>query len=268
MFNNLVESSSHRGELKRRGSFLFMTIAAYALLFTVAGVVSIQAVDARLNEQDVEIITMMPLIELPQPVAQPTAPSTTPTTGRNNNPNHSNITIRQSRMDDASNPRSVPESISAEPNRNLPWPVSGIVSIGAHDSNPDGPGVGSGGNSNGTNVAGNNLVVLTDPPPAVIEQRPVPAVVRRPVLNGYAVSLPKPPYPDIARRVRAQGTVSVQVLIDISGKVVSAQVVSGHPLLAHAAKNAAFQARFSPTMIGDTPVKVSGLITYNFVITN
>jgi TonB family protein len=66
--------------------------------------------------------------------------------------------------------------------------------------------------------------------------------------------------------VKASGPVNVQVLIDETGKVISAQAVSGHPLLRAAAVQAARQARFSPTMLGEQPVKVSGVITYNFTL--
>ena len=38
------------------------------------------------------------------------------------------------------------------------------------------------------------------------------------------------------------------------------------PLLILEAQKAAYQARFSPTMIGEQPVKVSGVITYNFIL--
>jgi TonB family protein len=269
MFSNLIESSSHRRELKRRGSFLFMTMAAYALLFIVAGVISIQAVDARLSEQDLELVTIMPLVDLPTPVTDPIVRTPTQPTRSNHNANQQNVHIRQTLVSNTSDPRKVPDQISAEPNKAIPVPTTGIVVLGPKDSDPTGgAGNPTGSGGGGSTVVRNNLVVLPDPPPAVLDQRPVPAVVRRPVLNGYAVSLPKPPYPETARRVRAQGTVSVQVLIDVTGKVVSAQVVSGHPLLSHAARNAAYQARFSPTMIGETPVKVSGVITYNFVMTN
>jgi protein TonB len=70
----------------------------------------------------------------------------------------------------------------------------------------------------------------------------------------------------MAKQIHVQGTVNVQVLIDEKGNVVSATPVSGHPLLMHAARTAALQARFSPTMLGDQPVKVSGVITYNFLL--
>lgn len=63
----------------------------------------------------------------------------------------------------------------------------------------------------------------------------------------------------------ASGAVSVQVLIDENGDVVSASAVSGHPLLRAAAAQAAGGAKFSPTQLQGMPVKVSGFITYNFV---
>jgi outer membrane biosynthesis protein TonB len=46
---------------------------------------------------------------------------------------------------------------------------------------------------------------------------------------------------------------------------VSAKAVSGHPLLQAVAVQAARQARFSPTKLSGQPVKVTGVIQYNFV---
>jgi TonB family protein len=85
------------------------------------------------------------------------------------------------------------------------------------------------------------------------------------VLNGKAISLPKPAYPSSARAVRASGAVSVQVLIGEDGSILSASAVTGHLLLRAAAVAAAKQAKFSPTLLEGRPVKVSGIITYNFV---
>ena len=84
------------------------------------------------------------------------------------------------------------------------------------------------------------------------------------VLNDKAISLPKPPYPPVARAAKASGTVVVQVTVDENGNVVSAQPVSGHPLLQAAAVAAARSAKFSPTKLSGQPVKVTGVITYNF----
>jgi TonB family protein len=86
------------------------------------------------------------------------------------------------------------------------------------------------------------------------------------VLNAKAVSKPQPPYPPVAKAARASGTVTVQVTVDETGGVVAAEAVSGHPLLRAAAVAAAKQAKFSPTLLAGKPVRVSGVLTYNFVL--
>lgn len=86
------------------------------------------------------------------------------------------------------------------------------------------------------------------------------------VLNGKAISKPEPPYPSLAKAARASGAVVVKVTVDESGKVVSAEAVSGHPLLRPAAVAAAREATFAPTLLSGKPVRVSGLLTYNFVL--
>ncbi len=106
------------------------------------------------------------------------------------------------------------------------------------------------------------------------------------VLNGKAVSLPKPVYSDEAKAAGIEGMVQVNVLIDEMGNVISADVFGGrpgkitrssdgkteniemepvNPLLADAARQAALAAKFSPTMLSGVPVKVTGVIVYNFV---
>jgi TonB family protein len=92
------------------------------------------------------------------------------------------------------------------------------------------------------------------------------AVVSGGVLNGKAISKPQPDYPPIAKAARASGTVTVQITVDEEGNVVSAAAVGGHPLLQQAAVAAARQAKFTPMLLAGQPVKVSGVITYNFVL--
>jgi TonB family protein len=72
----------------------------------------------------------------------------------------------------------------------------------------------------------------------------------------------------MAKQIHLQGSVNVQIFLDETGRVISAKAISGHPLFVPEAQRAAMQARFSPTMIGDQAVKVSGVITYNFVLGN
>ncbi|HEX8559189.1 MAG TPA: TonB family protein [Pyrinomonadaceae bacterium] len=91
-------------------------------------------------------------------------------------------------------------------------------------------------------------------------------VVSGGVLNGRALKKPAPQYPSAAHAARAQGTVTVQIVVDESGKVISAAAVSGHPTLRGAGEEAARRAKFSPTTLCGKPVKVTGVITYNFVL--
>jgi protein TonB len=84
------------------------------------------------------------------------------------------------------------------------------------------------------------------------------------VLNGKAIRLVTPTFPSIARTAHVTGSVTVQVLIDENGNVVSASAASGHPLLRPAAVAAARASKFSPTKLSGQPVKVNGVIIYNF----
>ena len=102
-------------------------------------------------------------------------------------------------------------------------------------------------------------------PPPNINMPPGSRIISGGVLNAKAISKPDPVYPPSAKAVKASGTVVVQVTVDESGKVISAKAVSGHPLLQAAAVQAAYQAQFSPTKLSGQPVKVTGVLTYNFV---
>jgi len=84
------------------------------------------------------------------------------------------------------------------------------------------------------------------------------------VLNGKAISLPRPAYPAIARAAHADGSVTVEVTIDEEGNVVAAKAVSGHPLLQSASVAAARGAKFTPTKLSGQAVKVQGVLVYTF----
>lgn len=101
------------------------------------------------------------------------------------------------------------------------------------------------------------------PPPA---RRPNLKPVSGGVLNGTAVSLPSPSYPEAARRLRMAGVVTVEVVVDESGKVISAVATGGPAILRDVAVQAAMRALFSPTKLSGQPVKVSGLINYRFAL--
>lgn len=85
------------------------------------------------------------------------------------------------------------------------------------------------------------------------------------VLNSKAISLPKPVFPAEAKRVKASGRVTVRVVVDENGKVISAQATDGPLPLREAAEAAARQATFEPTTKDGITVKVAGVLTYDFV---
>jgi TonB family protein len=86
------------------------------------------------------------------------------------------------------------------------------------------------------------------------------------VVNGKAVSKPQPAYPQDAKAAGAAGAVTVKIVVDEKGDVIAAQAVSGDPLLHYAAEAAARHAKYTPTTICGHPVKVSGSITYTFML--
>lgn len=266
MFTNLVESSSHAKEFKRRGSFVLFTTVTYGVLMVVMGVVSIYAYDARLEEQNLEMVVLInPQDIAPQPAAQPVSQPQRPRSTDNNN--EANVATRVDPMLSVNRPESVPVGVSTTPNKNPPIPDSGMWTIGSRNTDPSaGGGPSLPGGTGRQVVPPPQRVDVGEPPPAVPEVRKTPAVVHKNIINGSALSLPRPVYPPLAKQMGIQGVVSVQVLIDESGKVISATAVGGSPFLRLEAQKAAFQARFSPTVLNDQPVRVSGVITYNFVL--
>ena len=115
---------------------------------------------------------------------------------------------------------------------------------------------------------------LSEPPPNPVlnssasAPKPILKPVSGGVLNGVAISLPTPSYPETAKRMRTSGIVIVEVVIDENGKVISAQATAGPTTLREPSVQAALRARFSPTKLSGQPVKVSGVINYKFALSN
>jgi TonB family protein len=86
------------------------------------------------------------------------------------------------------------------------------------------------------------------------------------ILQGTAITKVHPVYPPIARAARASGPVQVQITISETGEVIEASVISGHPLLRESALQAARQWVFKPTELSGTPIKVKGILTFNFAL--
>ncbi|MDT4955005.1 MAG: periplasmic protein TonB [Acidobacteriota bacterium] len=274
MFGNLVESGSHKGDNARKSSFFIGTLAVYALAFLAIGVGSIYAYNTHVDNQDLRLVSLV----------APTEPSEAPTPQRRSAPRpaaagskSSVAVVRTPPLITRMDPQLVPNHVSvAPPVPEMPQgtifkigiPTAGDNNFGGSTGNKT-PGDGSGDNGSGNSSKMDELVRETPPPPPIKKEVAKPAeprTISKGVVNGQATSLPRPVYTQIAKAAHASGLVTVQVLIDETGKVISAHALNGHPLLLKEAVQAAYQARFTPTLLSNQAVKVSGIITYNFVM--
>ncbi|HKB64248.1 MAG TPA: TonB family protein [Pyrinomonadaceae bacterium] len=261
MFDNLVESGSHKQDLSRKGSFLLGTVAIYAVIGISLLVAGILYAPAYLDAQDLELTTLVAPVPVPQQANEPEKQQEAKPQTKDQN-----VDVRKELIADVSESRVAPKEISAKAS-DIPPVRRGVTTVlGNESSNAAvpinaGPGTGTGIGTGPTKVN----IEGEPPPPPPPSPTPPRAPISGGVLNGKAISLPKPNYPPIARQAHASGTVVVQVTIDENGSVISAHAVSGHPLLQAVAVAAARGARFSPTKLSGQPVKVTGVITYNFV---
>ena len=260
MFENLVESGSHKQDLSRKGSFLLGTVAIYAVIGITLLVIGIIYAEADLDRQDLELTTLVAPVPVPQQQNEPEKQEEAKPQNK-----EQNVDVRKELIADVSESRVAPKEISAKAS-DIPPVRRGVQTIiGTESSNAAVPIASGPGTGLGTATGPTKIDVGEAPPPPEPKPTPPRAPISGGVLNGKAISLPKPAYPPIARQAHASGTVVVQVTIDENGGVISARAVSGHPLLQAVAVAAARGARFSPTKLSGQPVKVTGVITYNFV---
>ena len=269
MFDVLVETNGSRADARGRRKYFAISALLVGALFLSAVIVSIYAADFDIGG-DLDMTRMLVaqvepperVIEEPQP-KQPAAASTSTT---DQLPQRTESIARIDEQQDA------PDSVSTVVNRIPPRPL-GVYEISDRNFDPPAYGGRPDGiaRNSGSSVSGSSSAELTRPVPERVESKPPPPAITKPtapiskgVITGEAIYLPKPPYPQAAIAVGAQGAVSVQVLIDESGRVVSAKAVDGNPLLRTAAIGAARQARFNPTKLSGNPVKVTGVIVYKF----
>jgi len=261
MLDQLVESKDNHVENNRRSKFVAFIGVIAALALITAWTVSLFGKDFGMGGDDLALTTLVapvPPDEEPPPKEEPKPEKQVAADTRKE-------LIASIDM----SPKEPPKEVSTQKMNKMTIRPDFNYKLGDSDSNATvkadsgrGTQVDSGSPSG---ISGAPVAAATDdeaPPPP---KKVVPKTVSGGVLNGKATSLPKPAYPAAARAVRASGTVTVQVTISESGSVISASAVGGHPLLQAAAVSAARGARFSPTLLSGQPVKVTGVITYNFI---
>jgi TonB family protein len=265
MFDRLVLSTNEQRK-GRTGKFLFATALFYSLTLASALVVSVFAASPQLFET-ASLRDTLPAI--------PLAPSPPPQGPQirdegNSRPDAPPDIYKVKELDEI-----IEQAASTDEPPRVPPTTTNITT--------EGTGIPGGGNVPGV-IGGDGRGVVEGvptggreleqpPPPAVVEkpvEKPQPPVQKQPlrlsstVLTGTAIERKTPAYPPLAKNIRLQGPVVVEIVVSPEGRVESARALSGHPLLTKAAVDAASGWRFHPTLLNGVAVRVTGLITFNF----
>lgn len=276
MLDQLVESKNNKAEAAKRAKFLGTTFVLVVSLAFSGVLWSLFAKNISMSGDQFEISAMVAPIPLPENKPQPPEPKQN--RAENTPKTQSEMITRQTntlRLDES--PK-VPKEISTVPNTqkarpNAPFVISkqietdgAAASVKTSDRSETGSETGI---DTPNNLNQSKVVVQNVPPPPLIKKPVEPAPKKTTiksggVMNGQAKNLPKPVYSAAAKAVNASGEVQVQITVDETGKVISATAISGHLLLRGESEKAARGASFSPTLLSNQPVKVTGIIVYRF----
>lgn len=253
MFDKLVLSTKERRKV-RSSKFLAVTSLLYLLALASAVVFSVVSANPGIFEAS-EIVHLTasppPPVAPAQPVVTRSNPANTP------KPNIYNVKpLEEVRAEPATQPPNISKRV-VDPNEGNPGGIPGDMHSGipnsllkpeAHEPPPQ------------------PVQPRVEPPP--LQLAPEKQVVKLPssVLTGKAIVKKSPDYPPMAKQIRLAGSVTVEIMISPDGRVESARALNGHPLLMQASVAAAREWRFQPTVLNGVPVRVTGVITFNFTL--
>ncbi|HKP73453.1 MAG TPA: hypothetical protein VJT82_10980, partial [Pyrinomonadaceae bacterium] len=202
MFNQLIESGSHKKDMARRGRFFLGTLGLYALLLMSAGVASVFAYDTHLTQQNLELYTLVAPPALQAEAERPNEPQHTAGGPRRNEIPQRVDAI--ARLLDNVRP---PDTISTHSNTAAEVPKNRIFKIGAKDIDPkEGGGLDAPAGVRYLGNTGRNAVVVPVdpgdvPPPPKVTATPAPAQVPKrvslpsSVISSKIITKPTPVYP-------------------------------------------------------------------------
>ncbi len=279
MLDKLIISKTGAENNRTLRGLLVSTSVIVMSLLTFGLVFSLFSQNLAMGQDDLNISTLIAAPIIPHSVPPQPEPREKSKVSRNDD-RVSKVITRKFNMQRADeSPAKVPDAISTKPSQYKSRPdtsfLLGKIDQGEKIRSSAGErtctkncGDGSGISDRRTETVSDSKVAVTldktlpKPPPIKIAPK---APISGGVLNGKAVYLSQPAYPASAKSIGASGKVVIAVLIDETGKVVSANVTEGHPLLRASAEKAARSSRFSPTKLSNVPVEVTGIIVYNFI---
>lgn len=280
MFNNLIESTANVQQKTRRSAYFGIATVFYTAVFLTVFVWSTFSFNlSNLADADLSLNTLVSPVVVPENHVPPPMPTESqPTKALSAKESPKNFDVLRDPVESIENATKPPKGISTENHnsdtirRDVPFVIGDKPERASFDGEPRRDMT----NSQPPiplrkNQRDDKETEDTPPPPAKPKQSETetiakkPAMISKGVINGIALNLPKPVYSPAAKAIHASGAVQIQVTIDENGNVVSAKAISGHPLLRPAAQDAAQKAKFTPTKLSDQPVKVTGIIVYNFL---
>ena len=159
-------------------------------------------------------------------------------------------------------PKTIPKTVAIIQEDDLPPALSTVGVAGSV------PGVPGGANPTLTSLIGRE--VSAAPPAPVVKDPPKPVTQRirvgGSVIQASLIKRVVPQYPPLAVQARVQGTVRFTAIIGKDGTIQNLQLISGHPLLVRAAREAITQWVYKPTILNTEPVEVITQIDFTFTL--
>jgi periplasmic protein TonB len=274
MLNQLIESKNHNAENARKNGFLLTTLGVLVAVLLSGWTYSLFAKNFGMGTGDFELSSIVaPVIANEEPLPpepEQKQPERQQTASSNEKPT---VIEKVPRIEDSLS-KEPPKLDESRKLNSSPLTLDEMRDYSEGPENkyratPDQSGPGTVGIKQPA-TAKTDDEEDDKTPVVVVKPTPAPTVKNASVtktggvLNGKASFLAKPPYPAAAKAMGVTGAVNVQVLIDEKGNVVSAAAASGHPLLRSVSEIAARQSKFTPTFLSNQPVRVTGVIVYQF----
>lgn len=240
-------SALARSRRKRRQALLVAVLIEVGLL---AALLLVPIVSSTVPPRWISLAPTPPFRGNPNPASQPQRGSMLPQPHRDQLP-HTDILFHQ--------PIAIPTHVSPAADN------SGPPEIAAQTN-----GAGPFGDPNGLiegPLSSNSAMRPPLPPPAAHPPTPRPLHRSEGVEQALLLHRVDPVYPEIAKRAHIEGTVRLHALIGTDGAVRDVEILSGHPILAKAARDAVLEWRYRPTLLNGEKVEVETTITVIFELT-
>lgn len=278
MLEKLIESTDNGQQSRKMRKFIMGTGTAMSSIFVCGLIFSIFSTNLAMGSQDIDLTRLFAPAAIPDQAPPPPAEKSEPARSDSSPSKLPSRIENIQRLDEV--PVAVPQKVSTVKSKFRARPTGPFIVSGNVDSDGSGTpnlrtGTGIGGKDSGSGFVPKQQPEVRKEPAiqtkqTIAEPPKLPPLVKKDititegVINGKALRLVQPTVSATVRSLNLKGQVRVDVLISEEGKVMSATASEGHALLKPLAISAARRSTFTPTLLSKQPVKVRGVILYNF----